>query len=82
VTKDGVIYGFLVYNIIGIQKQLTGIASLSKGMSGKNSPIIDSTNCINKAVLYSGNNNVDYISEGVLDSIDRQIKINVDPCSM
>jgi hypothetical protein len=45
------------------------IASLIEESSGKNAALNDSTHSINKAMLCSGNNYVDRISE-VLNSID------------
>jgi hypothetical protein len=35
--------------------------------------------CINKAVLCSGNNNVSSVSEEILNNLNRNIKVNVDP---
>jgi hypothetical protein len=77
-NKGYAIHAFLGCNIIVIQKQLTGIASLIKKMSGKNASVINSTYCSNKAVVCSWNNNVDHTSE-VLNSLDRQITISIDP---
>jgi hypothetical protein len=37
------------------------------------------THCINKAILRSGNNDVDHISEEVLNNFNGQIKVSVDP---
>jgi hypothetical protein len=48
-----------------------GIASLIKEMSGRNISVTDPTHCINKAILCSGNNHVNHVSEEVL-------KISVD----
>jgi hypothetical protein len=53
-----------ILDIIFIQKQLMGIASLIKEMSGK------------KAILGSLSIYVDHISEKVLNSPDRQILVN------
>jgi hypothetical protein len=47
-----------------------GIASLVKEMSGKSTYISDSTRLINKAVLCSGSDDVDHISEDVLSGVD------------
>jgi hypothetical protein len=50
---------------IALQKQLSVIASHIKEIF-----ITDSTNCISKAKLYTGNNNNDRISEEVNISVD------------
>jgi hypothetical protein len=42
---------YLGYNIVAIQKQLTGIALLTKEMSGKSAPAIYSMHSINKPIL-------------------------------
>jgi hypothetical protein len=76
--KADAIDAYLCYNIAAIQKQLLGIASLIKGMSGKSTSVIGSTHCIKKAILCSGNNDVDNISEEVLNSLDGLIKISID----
>jgi hypothetical protein len=47
------------------------IVSLIKGMSGKNTFVIDSTNWVNKAILRSGS-----ISEEALNSLDGPILLN------
>jgi hypothetical protein len=41
-------------------------ASLIQEMSGKSKSIIDPALCINEAILYSGINDIDHISEEVL----------------
>jgi hypothetical protein len=75
-----VIPAYLGYNIAAIQKQLAGIASLFKEIWGKiPTCVIDSTLHINKTILCSGSNYIDHISEEFLNSLDGQIKINVDP---
>jgi hypothetical protein len=58
-----VINSYLGYSIIAIQKQLAGITVLIKEMSRKCAYVIDSTLCIIKASLCSGNNQV---SEDIL----------------
>jgi hypothetical protein len=72
------IHACLGYNIIGNQKQLMCIALLIKQMSGKSTSVIDPTHCINKALLCLGSN-VNHSSEKVLNSLEGQIKINIDP---
>jgi hypothetical protein len=64
----------LAINIVTIQKQLTGIASLIKDMSGKSTSLIGSARFINEAILCSRNNDADHISEEVCNSLDGQIK--------
>jgi hypothetical protein len=61
------IYAYLGCNIVVIQAQLLGIASLIKEMSGKTACVTDSTHCINKAILCS-EKDVDHVSEEVLKS--------------
>jgi hypothetical protein len=72
-----VIRVYLGYNILPTEKQFIRIASLIKEISGKNASAIDITHYNNKAILYSGNNDIDHISEEVLNSLDGQIKISV-----
>lgn len=64
------------------RNNLTDIASLIKEISGKNFSVINSTDGINKAVLYSWNNDIGHVSEDVLYGLDRQIEINVAPFSI
>jgi hypothetical protein len=52
-------------NIVAIEQQLMGTASLIKEMSGKRTSVIDSTHCITKAILCPGNNDVDHTSKEV-----------------
>jgi hypothetical protein len=73
-----VIHAYLGYSIIALQKQLIGTALLIKEKSGNSTSITDSTHCISKATLCSGNNDVNHISEG-LNSFDKQIKIGAHP---
>jgi hypothetical protein len=47
-----------------------GIASLFKKLSGRSTSVIYYKNCVNKAVLFSGNNYVHHINEEVFDSAD------------
>lgn len=68
VTKGNVIDACLDYNII-IEKQLMDIALLIKEISGKNSSVIDSADCINKAVFCSWNNDIYPVSEDFLYSL-------------
>jgi hypothetical protein len=55
------------------------IVLINTKMSGESTSIIDSTFCSNKTILCLGNNDVDHISEGVLNSLEGQDKINLDP---
>jgi hypothetical protein len=64
-----VIRAYLGYNTVAVQKQLVGIASPIKEMSGNSSFVIDSTHCNSKAILCSGNNDVAHIIEKVLNSL-------------
>jgi hypothetical protein len=74
IIKIDMIHGYLGYNTIAIHQQLMGIiASLIKELSGKSTSVIYCTHCINKAVLFSGNNDIDHISE-VFNSLDGQMK--------
>jgi hypothetical protein len=76
--QGNVIHAYLVLKATATTKQLRGIASLIEENAGKCTSVIDSTHCINKAVLCcSENNYVNYISEEVV-SLDGQIKISVD----
>jgi hypothetical protein len=64
-----VIRAYLGYNITAIQKQLMGIASLIKKMSGNNIQVIDLyVFCTNKAMLCSGTNDAHHISEELFKS--------------
>jgi hypothetical protein len=65
-----VIHLYLGYNTVAIQKQLMGIASLVKEMSGKSISVTYSIHFINKAVLCSGSDYVYHISEEVLSGVD------------
>jgi hypothetical protein len=75
-VKRFVIHPYLFYNIAAVQKQLMGIASLVKEIRRKSLSVIDSTFCINNAILCSGTNDVGHISEGVLNSPDGNILLN------
>jgi hypothetical protein len=55
-----VTHAYLGYNIVAILKQFMAAASLNQEMLGT-----DSTFCINKAVLSSGCNDLDHISENI-----------------
>jgi hypothetical protein len=79
VINGNVIHAYLCYNIIAVQVQLICSASLNKEMSGKSISVNDTAHCINKAILCSKSNDVDLVSEEVLNSLDKQIKISVDP---
>jgi hypothetical protein len=48
-------------------------------MSGKSTSLIDSTHCINVAILHSRIVNDDYIGEEVHNSLDGQINTSSDP---
>jgi hypothetical protein len=65
-----VIHAYFGYTIVAIQKQLGGTASVIKDVSGKSTSLPDFTHCINNAILCSGSNDVDHISE-VLNRLDR-----------
>jgi hypothetical protein len=47
-------------------------------MLGKSATAVDSTYCIDKAILCTGSNGIDHISEDILNSLDGQIKMSVD----
>jgi hypothetical protein len=53
IVKCDMIHGYLGYKIVAIKKKLMVIASLIKEMLGKRTYVIDSTHCINKAILSS-----------------------------
>lgn len=72
------ICAYLGYNILAIQ-HFVGTASAMKKMSRKNTPVIESTHCINKSVLCSGHNDISDIIEVVLNSLGRQIKVSAVP---
>jgi hypothetical protein len=61
---------YLGYNTVAIRKQLMGISSVVKEMPGKSTSVTDSTHFVNKAVLWTGSNDMDYISEDVLSGVD------------
>jgi hypothetical protein len=67
-----VIHLYLGYKIVAFQHLMCS-ASLIKEMTIKSTSVIDSTYCIVKAVLCSGNNHVDNISEQVLSGLDVHI---------
>lgn len=64
------IHLYLGYNIVVIHKQIMGIASLVKEMSGKSTSVTDSTHFINQAVLCSGSDDAGHISEEVLSGVN------------
>jgi hypothetical protein len=64
-----VIHAYLGYNIISIEKQLMGTASLIKNISGESISVTDFRHCSNKATLHSGSNDVNCISEDVHNSL-------------
>jgi hypothetical protein len=68
--KVDVIHANLDHNVDDTEKQLMGIGSLIKEMSGKDIYVVHSTHCINVSILYSGNNDVNCISEKVLNSCE------------
>jgi hypothetical protein len=54
-----VIHAYLGFNIVTTQEEFVGIASLIKKISGKTSiSATDPTGCINKAIQFSGTNDV------------------------
>jgi hypothetical protein len=73
-----VIYVHLGYNTAPNQKQFLDTALLTKKSSGNGTFVSDSASRISEAILCSENNDVDRISEEVLNSLDEQIKISVD----
>jgi hypothetical protein len=56
-----------------------GTAPLINEMLKKCTYEIDSTYCINEAILCSGNNDVDHISEEVRNNVDEQMQTRADP---
>jgi hypothetical protein len=62
IIKDDMIGTYLGFDIIAVETQCTGNASLINEMSGNSTSVIDFTHCINKAILHYGNN-VDSIGE-------------------
>jgi hypothetical protein len=70
VIRSDEIRAYLGYNIIAVH-QLMGTAWLTKEKSGKSMPVTDSTRCINKSVLFSGDND---ISEEVLNTFEDKFK--------
>jgi hypothetical protein len=50
-----------------------------KELSGKGTSVVDSTHCIDRANLCSGNNDIDRIIEEVPSSLEGQIGIRPDP---
>jgi hypothetical protein len=60
--KGELIHAYLDYNVVDIE-QLTGIVSLTNETSGKSIYVADCTHRINKSTLYSGNSDVNRISE-------------------
>jgi hypothetical protein len=73
-----VIPAYLGYNIASMQNQLSGTAFLVKTISGRSSPLIDTTQCISVAVLHSRSTCDDHISEEVDGSLDGQINTSAD----
>lgn len=71
IIKHNVVYGYLGYIIIIIKKQLIGNVSLINVKSGKSTSI-------NKKNLSSRSNDVNLISEEVLNSLDGQTKLSED----
>jgi hypothetical protein len=68
--KGDVIHAYLDYIIAAIEKQLKGVGSLNKDMSGESTSVIDPKHCINKSNLWSGSNDVNHISQAILNSLD------------
>jgi hypothetical protein len=63
-----VIHACLFYNVIAFQQQLMDTSS--RIMENQiNAKAIDDTHCINKAILLSGNSDVDHIREAVLNNL-------------
>jgi hypothetical protein len=52
-----------VNNIVTVAEQLTDKDSLNKGMSGGSRSVIDSTHCINEAILRPSSNDDNDVSE-------------------
>jgi hypothetical protein len=70
------IYAPLGCSIVVVQKQFMGIQLLIRKISEKNTSVIGSTHCINKAILYSGHDV--RINEEVHNGFGGQIKVSVD----
>jgi hypothetical protein len=66
----------LGYNILAIQQQLMGTASLIKEMSARRTSVTDSTHCINNKILCSGKKDIDHTSNK--SALSTQIRISVD----
>jgi hypothetical protein len=76
--KIDVICAYAGYNIVTIQKQLIGIASLISDISQKNTSVIASTHFISKApFMFKKYNDMNLISE-VPNSLDSKINMCVD----
>jgi hypothetical protein len=54
-----------------------GTASLIKEMLGKSTSVTDFTHYINTVILHPGNNDVNHISEDVLNNLDGQIRNSI-----
>jgi hypothetical protein len=72
-TKGYIFFGFLskndrLNNIFAIQQQIVGILSVCKEKLGKGTSVVHSTYFINKVIVCSENNDVDHISDEVLQS--------------
>jgi hypothetical protein len=76
--KSYVIHAYLGYNIVAVQ-QITDTISIIRQMSRWSTSVIDSTHCVNKAILCSAIHGVNHISDEVLNSLDEQIKISAYP---
>lgn len=61
-----VIRAYVAYIIVVIREKLMDIASLMEEVPGTSSYAIDSTLWFNKVISYSGNTDVDHISEEIL----------------
>jgi hypothetical protein len=70
VIRSDEIHAYLGCNIIDIQ-QLMGNASPTKDKSRKSTSVTDSTRCINKSILFSGDND---ISEEVHNTFGEKFK--------
>jgi hypothetical protein len=53
-----------------------GIESVIEEMLRKGTSVIACTHCIIGVNLFPGNNNIDNITEGVLNSFDEQVLLN------
>jgi hypothetical protein len=69
---------YLGYKIVVIQIHLQGFVSLIEERSGNTMSVIESTRCINEAIIYSRISDVGHDSEELFKCFDRKIKISLD----